>query len=501
MKDFWIHLRPAARTGLIGGVALIFLVMAAAAWWLLRADYQVLFSDLKPVDAQAMTVELERQKIPYRIGDEGTSILVDRAVVHATRLKLMGRDLPLHGAVGFELFNNADFGMTEFAQKINYQRALQGEITRTIQSMGEVRDVRVLLALPEQGLFKQATSRAKASVSLTLRQDRRLRSEQIVGIQRLVAAAVPGMTMQDVTIVDHQGVALTRLAGEADGDLQGARLDLKRETETYLTRKVTEVLDRTLGVGQALASVDVTLNMDQVKTTTEDVVASPARPGAQAAGVIVRERETMRDTGSLLDARSAEAGFGAHGGSSQREVEYAVGRRVEQVVSQPGSIRQIQVVTALRKAVDAAQQEQLRQMVAAAVGAVPERGDVVVVNALSLAGTERASEAAVVEALVPEAAAVSAPKATPVSRDAWISAGAAVFVLLVLLGVVFARTPVRASDDEHARVPPRDTDRERDAVLAQIRQWLEQDGISPGSPHPGRSMPPVAAAEANGGAR
>ncbi|MFY7940151.1 MAG: flagellar M-ring protein FliF, partial [Burkholderiaceae bacterium] len=130
----------------------------------------MLFSDLKPQDAGAMTAELERLKVPYQVADNGTAILVDKAVVHTTRIKLMGKELPLHGAVGLELFNNTDFGMTEFAQKINYQRAVQGELTRTILSLAEIRVVRVHLALPEQGLFKQATSKAKASISLTLRQ-------------------------------------------------------------------------------------------------------------------------------------------------------------------------------------------------------------------------------------------------------------------------------------------------------------------------------------------
>lgn len=114
--------------------------------------------------------------------------------------------------------------MTEFAQKINYQRALQGELTRTIQSLSEVREVRVPLALPEQGLFKQATSKATASITLTMRQGLALRPEQVVGVQRLVAAAVPGMAMQDVTIVDSHGVALTRHeTGNAEGEAGGAR--------------------------------------------------------------------------------------------------------------------------------------------------------------------------------------------------------------------------------------------------------------------------------------
>lgn len=116
---FWASLSRSAKTGLIAGMLAIALMTGLTAWWLLRADYQVLFADLKPQDAQAMTAELERLKIPYRLEENGSAILVDKEMVHATRIKLMGKDLPLHGAVGLELFSNSDFGMSEFAQKVN----------------------------------------------------------------------------------------------------------------------------------------------------------------------------------------------------------------------------------------------------------------------------------------------------------------------------------------------------------------------------------------------
>ena len=150
IRNFWNGLGRGARAGLVAGTVSIALATAAMGWWALRADYQVLFAELSPQDAAAMTAELERLKVPYRLADEGASILVEKEQVYAVRMKLMGKDLPLHGAVGFELFNNSDFGMTEFAQKINYQRALQGELTRTILSLAQVKDARVLLVLPEQ---------------------------------------------------------------------------------------------------------------------------------------------------------------------------------------------------------------------------------------------------------------------------------------------------------------------------------------------------------------
>src|SRR5205085_12594964 len=154
---------------------------------------------------------------------------------------------------------------------------------------------------------------------------------------------------------------------EPEGGGGSARLDLKRETENYLSRKAGVVLERAFGPGQALASVDVTLNMEQVRVTTEDVIPAPDGRGGQAAGVLVRERESARDS-STPDARPGDA-RAVRGSSTQRDVEYQAGRRVEQVVSQPGSVRRMHVAAIVRQGLNAAQQEQVRQLLAAAVGA------------------------------------------------------------------------------------------------------------------------------------
>ena len=142
------------------GVLLIIAAFVTLGTWLLRTDYQVLFADLAPQDASTMVSELEKLKTPYRLSNGGNTILVPADIVHKTRLKLVGKDLPLRGAVGFELFNDSEVGMTEFAQKVNYQRALQGELTRTILAIEDVLSARVHLVLSEQGLFKKTGSQA-----------------------------------------------------------------------------------------------------------------------------------------------------------------------------------------------------------------------------------------------------------------------------------------------------------------------------------------------------
>ena len=500
MNDFWQGLSRSARTGLVVGAAAILLLLAGATWWLLRADYQVLFSDLKPQDAGAMTAELERLKIPYRVADDGATLLVDKQQVHATRIKLMGKELPLHGAVGLELFNNTDFGMTEFAQKINYQRALQGELTRTILSLSEVRDVRVHLALPEQGLFKQATSKAKASISLTMRPGQQLRPEQVSGIARLVAAAVPGMTPQEVTIVDNQGVTLSRPAGDGEQEAGSARLDLKRETENYLSRKAGLVLDRLFGPGQALASVDVVLNLDQVRLTTEEVIpAQGARGGQAPTGVVVRERESLRESagdglkgGSAVDS-SAPVARGT--GSTQRETEYQVGRRVEHVVSQPGSIRRIQAVAVVRKSLDPQQEEQLRRMLAAAVGASLERGDTVVVQAFTAGNGAAAAtggtawEAVGATPLGAKGASSTAdaglPSATPAEAAAKAPARSREFITVIViliavtaLGGLFLLAGRRRQAPARPANPAALTEAQRRAALERVQAWMRQDAGS-----------------------
>ncbi|WP_323740964.1 flagellar basal-body MS-ring/collar protein FliF [Caenimonas koreensis] len=489
ITDFWNSLNARSRGGLIAGAVLIVAATAGLAAWLLRTDYQVLFADLNPQDAAAMTAELERMKEPYRIAADGNTILVDAATVHTTRMKLMGKDIPLHGAAGFELFNNADFGMTEFAQKINYQRALQGEITRTILSLSQVRDARVHLALPEEGLFKRATSKAKAAITLSLKPGMALQAEQITGIQRLVAAAVPGITMHDVTIVDQQGVALTRpVVAEGEQDIGSARLDLKRDTERMLARKAMEVLESAFGPGQAVATVDVTLNMDQVRVTTEEVLG--ARGGQGVSGVIVRERENARDAGPPLSPQ----GEATRAANSQREVEYQVGRRTEQVASQPGAIKHLQVVALVRQPLSDEQIERMRQLVGAAVGTSGERADTVVVQSMhafeSLATAQGGAAApasaaasapalAVAPAAHPPAARTTAPSTAALPPlDALASSPQAVVIALACMLIaalcglaVWLR--VRSSATRASPTARTLSSAERAAVLQQMHHWLD----------------------------
>lgn len=485
MIDFWEGLGRSARAGFIVGLVFILASTGVLAWWLLRSDYQVLFSELKPQDASAMIAELDKLKIPYKVDDASASILVDKSQVHAARIKLMGKEFPLHGAVGFELFNNTDFGMTEFAQKINYQRALQGELTRTILSLSEVRDVRVHLALPEQGLFKQASVRPKAAITLSLREGQVLKPEQVNGIQRLVAAATPGMATQDVTVVDRQGLALSRSSEDPPDSSASAigagRLELKKETEMQLARKASAVLDKAFGPGEALASVDVTLNMDQVRITTEDVIPAPSR-SSESRGVIVKERESSRDSGiAPLDASRTA---GAVAGTAQREVDYQVGRRVEQVTSQAGSVRLIQVVAVVRQHLDPSQEEKLKRLLGAAVGVVVERGDTVVVQSLNALlpsttgsmGPSQETESTEPAGLHQSQTVEGGMRSNSTSSDVSVATSIKLLIALavVSLGFIWAARTRRMRAKAGTL-----NDAERQAALRKVAAWMQEATVRP----------------------
>ncbi len=184
---------------------------ALIAWYFfaIRQDFTILYRDLRPTEAAAIVAELEEQSVPYRLADGGGQILVPRAQMDATRVKLASSATPLGSADGFELFDGSDLGLTEFAQKIRYQRALQGELSRTIMMMEEVAEARVHLSIPERTLFRGERRNAKAAVTLVMRSEGVPTAARIEGVQRLVAAAVADLAVNDVVILNARGEILS----------------------------------------------------------------------------------------------------------------------------------------------------------------------------------------------------------------------------------------------------------------------------------------------------
>lgn len=481
LKASWAAMNENARRGVLIGSVVIGVLTVVLLYWVLQSGYRVLFADLDPRDATAIVSELDKMKVPYELEDGGTKILVKEDAVHKTRLKLMGKDVPLRGGVGFEIFDHSDFGITEFAQKINFQRALQGELARTIMAFDEVKFARVHLVLPESGLFRQSKASTKASVTLMMKDDKRLRPEQVVGIQRLVAAAVPGLDAGQVTVLDQRGTTLTR-----NDDGEGAvssRLDTKKEIENYLTRKVVEVLDRTFGPGQAIVSVDATLNLDQVKSTLEDVIPLSTRDG-EALGAVARRKQSVQgqSTPRPIATADGETSYAQvnRAINTVTETDYQLSRRVDQIVSMPGGLRRLSVGVLVPQHYDDERMAKLREVIAMTVGLNPARGDAIAVHSVAqFARDRRPGEGGASATDTGRTSRSVKPSEDPLAstlKHPWNAGMLLVTVAsLLLVAFVFHKRKVLPAGGQQKNL----NQTEREVLLAETQQWLGLDRKSP----------------------
>jgi flagellar M-ring protein FliF len=191
----------------------VFVVLAAllvaAYFLLLRKEWAVLYTDLRPAEASAVVTELDKQQVEYKLAAGGSQILVAADELDAVHLSVSAAELPVKGLEGFELFNNSDMGLTDFTQKIKYQRAMQGELARTIMMMDGVVEARVHISMPERALFRNDQGRPKAAVTLVTRSSEMETPAQVEGVQRLVAAAITDLNVSDVVVLNNRGEVIS----------------------------------------------------------------------------------------------------------------------------------------------------------------------------------------------------------------------------------------------------------------------------------------------------
>jgi len=223
---------PASRKlGLVGVILVIFAFIVALSLWLQRVDYQVLYSNLSAEDAGNVITKLKEKKVPYQVKDN--AIYVPSGKVHELRLELASQGIPSGGGVGFEIFDKTSIGLTEFSQRVNYIRALQGELARTIKQIQEVDQVRVHIAMPEKTIFTEKEDHPTASVVLKLKPGRSLAKEQVSSIVHLVSSSVEGLSPQYVTVVDQYGNLLSA-PKDTTQLVQAEQIEYKRTIEkTY----------------------------------------------------------------------------------------------------------------------------------------------------------------------------------------------------------------------------------------------------------------------------
>jgi flagellar M-ring protein FliF len=379
MKNYWSSLDDRGRRGVVVGAVLILVVSAGVAIWGLRERFVPVATDLVGERLASATHALDAAKIPYHVMPDGASIEVPEGQVGRARVELSGGSLGGVATQGFELFNNTDFAATDFSQRINYQRALQGELVRTIQSMEGIRAARVHLFLPESSLLKKQTQHPSAAVALSMVPGQALSPSQVRGIQRLVAAAIPDIKPEAITLVDFSGRPLSHASDtEADaGD--GSRLESKRDADAYLENKVRLLLSEAFPGSDSSVSVDATLDMDRIKVTTDQTLPGKTPSDSEReVGVVTREKQTTRSLPSA-GGQTQEAEV------TDSEYEYQVGHRLEESLQTPGSIRRLSVAVVIRGAGASVAQADVERLVARAIGVQPTRGDEVAVLMLPAA--------------------------------------------------------------------------------------------------------------------
>lgn len=369
-----------------------------------RPDYRLLFAGMTLQDAARAREQLEEAKIPVQLRDHGNALYVPAADVYRGRLLLASSGLPAETSSGFELFEQPKFGLTEFAQQVNYQRALQGELERTITAVEGVQAARVLLVMPRDRLFATEKDKtASASIMLTLRRGTTLDSSQVLSISQLVSTAVPGMSDGSVTITDQQGHLLSDETEKSDaaGGSPRKHMDQRRGVEEELTRKAQDMLDRSIGSGLAIVRVSAELDFRQIERYNE-TYDSESR-------VVIRETissEKSSEPITLAGAGMARVAVGNPAdiaieqamGQMQREdvdTEYKVPSGRETVVDKGGRIARLSISVSVAAGKEPRSPEALQQierMVRSAVGFSPQRQDLIEVLEMPFAATPNSPE-------------------------------------------------------------------------------------------------------------
>src|SRR3954469_5368922 len=253
-----------AKMKLGAGLAGLVAVVVAIGLWSSQGDYGVLFANLPDKEGGAVVAQLATMQVPYKFAAGGTAILIPSDKVNEVRLKLASAGLPKSSVIGFELMDNAKFGQTQTQERVNLQRALEGELTRTIGSIDAVESARVHLALPNQNGFFREQQKPSASVVLMLRGGRTLDRAQLAGIVHLVASSVPELQTKDVSVLDQTGALLTENGDRANSQgLDATQLQYRTQMEAGYTKRIQELLEPVVGRENLRASVTADIDFSQ----------------------------------------------------------------------------------------------------------------------------------------------------------------------------------------------------------------------------------------------
>jgi len=279
------RLRANPKVPLIVAGAAAIAIVVAMVLWAKQPDYRTLFSNLSDQDGGAIVTQLTQMNVPYRFADNGGALEVPADKVHELRLRLAQQGLPKGGAVGFELLDQEKFGISQFSEQVNYQRALEGELARTIETLGPLKSARVHLAMPKPTLFVREQKAPSASVTVNLQPGRALDEGQISAVVHLVSSAVAGLPPGNVTLVDQMGRLLTK-SNNGDRDLNDAQLKYATDVENRVQSRIEAILGPIVGTANVHAQVTAQIDFSDKEQTEEQY-----RPNGDAAQAVMRSRQ------------------------------------------------------------------------------------------------------------------------------------------------------------------------------------------------------------------
>ena len=392
IKGTWGKLSRSMQIGVGIFVLGIFISLVLLALFS-RTDYQVLFSGLGPEDAGAVVNALQDRGTPYRLADNGTTILVPEDQVFETRIALATSGLPTGGIVGFEIFNSTRLGETEADRQLRFQWALQGELTRTIRQINEVADARIHIVLPKRSLFIQESQAATASVLLQLRPGAQLNKSQVRAIANLVSSSVEGLSPDNVTIVDTRGTVLNAPGlSEFGGHNVADRFELQWLYEQQLETSIVAMLERIYGFGNVVARVNANLDFAQMEEYSE--VYTPINRGEGLVRSTQSYEETYRGTSTGaggvpgVDANVPGYVFGDQGTGttewqrSEGTTNYELNRTETRSLSLPGQVTNLSVSVWINGDLTPAQLSSVEESVSRATGLKLARGDSIYVTSV-----------------------------------------------------------------------------------------------------------------------
>ena len=463
MNKLWASLTISQRISIAAVAFLTIAGLYAFSQWRHESDFRSLYTSMAPEDAAGVVQKLRESGVEYRLADNGATVLVPSAKLAESRLTLAAAGLPKSGRIGFEIFDKNNFGATEFVEHINYQRALEGELERSVMSLAEVEQARVHITMPKDSVFLEQQQPAKASVMVKLRGKSQISAQNVVAVANLVASAVEGLVPESVSVVDMNGNLLSRprRLGAADGSQTTAEvLELRQQFEKDLIAKIRTTLEPVLGPERfrAGASVDIDLTSGDQQEETFDPTKSVMVSSQKTEDVVDRGTSAgIPGTASNLPRGNSTPSSGGIGSSRRSEnVTYQSSRVVRHMKIPQGLVKRMTLAVLLdqtarwegqgntrHRVFDPPKPEMIQTikgLLTAATGLNTERGDQLTIDSLPFESTLNPESGTTGDSSSKKAPAPSGPKWLQVLReyrDLLAPVSIAVGVLVFLLFVIF----------------------------------------------------------------